>query len=125
ARCHGRLCLLCTPSLLRFLLDVHSEQASRAAPLFPRQLGVRYRLPGGSDVGVKMLIDELIVDSEMWDVVTLPIGRECGGRRRSLSGVVYDSKRSCDVVASTPGQGHPSRKRTFGHSFLPRFSSVG
>ena len=74
----------------------------------------------GCDFGVEMLIDELVVYREMRNVVPLPIGRECAGRRRSLGGVVYDSERSCDIVAGTPGQGHPLRKRTFGHSFPPK-----
>ena len=57
----------------------------------------------GGDVGVEMLIDELVVDGEMRDVVPLLIGRECAGRSRSLGGVMYDSEWSCGVVAGTPG----------------------
>lgn len=34
----------------------------------------------GSDVGVEMLIDDLVIDREMRDVVPLLIGRECAGR---------------------------------------------
>jgi hypothetical protein len=85
-------------------------------------VGRRYCQCSCRNLGVEMLIDELVVDSEVRDVVPavrVIIRVERTGCCRSFGGVMNDPERSGGVLPRAPGQGHPSCKRTSGHMLPP------